>query len=88
MNTQRETSHTENSLDTSSPNPPESMRDAQKEKWLQKYASRILMVWSHWQTPLGVAYTYTHKIKMDLGRFYDDPLKRMFIEATYYMHPD
>ena len=88
MNTQKETSHTDNSLDTSSHNYQESMRDTQKERWLQKYASRILMVWSHWQTPLGVAYTYTHKIKMDLGRFYDDPLKRMFIEATYYTHSD
>jgi hypothetical protein len=62
------------------------MQDTQKERWLQKYASRILMVWSHWQTPLGVTCGYTHKIKMDLGRFYDDPLKRMFIEATYYTH--
>jgi hypothetical protein len=88
MNPQKETSHTDNSLDTSSHNHQESMRDTQKERWLQKYASRILMVWSHWQTPLGVACAHTHKIKMDLGRFYDDPLKRMFIEATYYTHSD
>ncbi|MFC1636454.1 hypothetical protein ACFL5Z_16615 [Planctomycetota bacterium] len=88
MNKQKETSHTDNSLDTNSHNHQESMRDTQKERWLQKYASRILMVWSHWQTPLGVAYANTHKIKMDLGRFYDDPLKRMFIEATYYTHSD
>jgi hypothetical protein len=54
-----------------------------KEKWLQKYASRILMVWSHWQTPLGVPSTYMGRIKKDLARFYEDPLKRMFIEATY-----
>lgn len=64
------------------------MRDIQKERWLQKYASRILTVWSRWQTPLGVAYAYSNKIKMDLGRFYDDPLKRMFIEATYYTPSD
>jgi len=88
MNTQKETSHTDNSLDASRHDHQESMRDTQKERWLQKYASRILMVWSHWQTPLGVAYVYTQKIKMDLGRFYDDPLKRMFIEATYYTHSD
>jgi hypothetical protein len=88
MNTQKETLHTDNSSDTSSHNHQESMRDTQKERWLQKYASRILMVWSHWQPSLGAAYTYTHKIKMDLGRFYDDPLKRMFIEATYYTHSD
>jgi hypothetical protein len=57
--------------------------DTDKAEWLEKYASRILAVWSHWQTPLGVACAYTDKIKTDLVRFYDDPLKRMFIEATY-----
>ena len=88
MNTQKETLHTDNSFDTRSHNHQESMRDPQRERWLQKYASRILMVWSHWQTPLGVACIYTNKIKMDLGRFYDDPLKRMFIEATYYAPSD
>ena len=87
MKTQK-TSHTDNSFDTRLHNHPESTRDTQKEKWLQKYACRILMVWSDWQTPLGVAGAYMNKIKMDLGRFYDDPLKRMFIEATYYMHSD
>ena len=60
---------------------PES--DTSKEKWLQKYASRILIHWSQWQTPMGVACDYTEKIKNDLVRFYDDPLKKMFIEATY-----
>jgi len=54
-----------------------------KEKWLQKYASRILTHWSQWQTPLGIACDYIDKIKKDLVRFYDDPLKRLFIEATY-----
>jgi len=88
MNTPKETSHTEIRLDASPHNHQKSMREAHKEKWLQKYAYRILMVWSHWQTPLGVAGAYMNKIKMDLGRFYDDPLKRMFIEATYYTHSD
>jgi hypothetical protein len=84
----KETSHTDNKLGSNPHNHQESMLDTQKERWLQKYASRILTVWSHWQTPLGVACTYTYKIKIDLGRFYDDPLKRMFIEATYYTHSD
>jgi len=88
MNTQKETLHTDNSFDTRSHNHQKSVRDTQKEKWLQTYASRILMAWSHWPMPLGVASGYTHKIKMDLGRFYDDPLKRMFIEATYYAPSD
>jgi len=54
-----------------------------KEKWLQKYASQLLELWLQWQTPLGIAYAYTNQIKEDLAKFYDDPLKRMFIEATY-----
>ena len=88
MNTQKETFHTDNSSDTNPHNPQESMRKTHKEKWLQKYACRILMVWSDWQIPLDAAGAYMNKIKMDLGRFYDDPLKRMFIEATYYTHSD
>jgi hypothetical protein len=55
-----------------------------KEEWLQKYASRILVVWLQWQTPLGIAGNYTNKIKEDLAMFYNDPLKRMFIETTYW----
>lgn len=59
------------------------IQDDNKENWLQKYASRILRIWSHWQTPLGVAGAYINQIKQDLATFYDDPLKRMFIEKTY-----
>ena len=88
MNILKETSHTDKSLDTSPHVYQESMRDTHKERWLHKYATRILMVWSRRQTVLGVANAYTQKIKMDLERFYDDPLKRMFIEATYYAHSD
>ncbi len=83
MGTQRETSHTGNCFATDSRDHPKPIQDTHKETWLQEYASRILVVWSQWQTPLGVACAYTDKIKMDLGRFYDDPLKRLFIEATY-----
>jgi len=41
------------------------------------------MVWTQWQTPLGVAPAYTTYITADLAQFYDDPLKRMFIETSY-----
>ncbi len=83
MNTQKEISQASDRLDTGSDDHQDPMRDPHKEKWLQEYASRILMVWTHWQTPLGVAQVYTDKIEKDLARFYDDPLKRLFIEATY-----
>lgn len=83
MITQKEISHSNNRFSTSSHDPQIPTPDTSKEKWLQKYASQILMVWYQWQTPLGVACAYTDKIKTDLGIFYDDPLKRMFVEATY-----
>ena len=63
---------------------PKAIRSAiDKEKWIQKYAVQILNRYLHWQTPLGVAHAYTGKLGEDLAAFYDDPLKRMFVEATY-----
>lgn len=83
MITQKEKSKSNKRSSTSSNDFKRLILDTCKEKWLQEYASRILMVWSQWQTPLGVACAYTDKIKTDLARFYDDPLKRMFIETSY-----
>ena len=83
MITQKEISQINNRFATSSHDTQIPTLDTNKEQWLETYASRILAHWSQWQTPLGVACAYTDKIKTDLGRFYDDPLKRMFIEASY-----
>ena len=55
-----------------------------RDKWLQKYSQRLLRIWLRRQTPLGVACTYTAHIKEDLAEFYEDPLKKKFIETTYY----
>jgi hypothetical protein len=57
--------------------------DINKNKWLQKYSCHLLRLWLQWQTPLGIAGAYSEQIKEDLAIFYEDPLKRMFIEATY-----
>lgn len=54
-----------------------------KEEWIQHYAEQALRFWLQWQTPLGVARDYMEQIKEDLAKFYDEPLKKMFIEATY-----
>lgn len=54
-----------------------------KEEWIQHYAVRILRLWLQWQTPLGVARDYVEQLKKDLAEFYDEPLKKMFIEAAY-----
>ena len=58
--------------------------DTGKRKWLRKYSRRLLRLWRQRQTPLGVAPVYIGQIEKDLARFYDDPLKRRFIETTYY----
>jgi hypothetical protein len=58
--------------------------DAGKRKWLEKYSRRLLRLWRQRQTPLGVTPVYIGQIEKDLARFYDDPLKRRFIETTYY----
>ena len=83
MNTYKNTNDTDCRTSNCNQVLAKSLSDTSKEKWLQKYATRILTHWSQWQTPLGVACDYTEKIKKDLVRFYDDPLKRLFIEATY-----
>jgi len=54
-----------------------------KEMWIQKYAVRILIRFQQCKTPLGVANTYLARLKEDLAVFYDDPLKRLSIEASY-----
>ena len=38
--------------------------------------------WLQWQTPLGIAPAYAEQIERDLAAFYEDPLKRVFIETT------
>ena len=60
--------------------------ERKKQKWLQIYSHRLFSQWFQWQTPLGITYSYAEQIREDLAKFYEDPLKRMFIEATYYSH--
>ncbi len=55
-----------------------------KDKWLQKYSHQILRLWLQRQTPFAITCTYTAQIEEDLDEFYEEPLKRKFIETTYY----
>ena len=57
--------------------------DVGRKKWLRKYSRRLLGLWLQRQTPLGVTPVYIGQIEEDLAKFYDEPLKRMFIETTY-----
>ena len=54
-----------------------------KKEWIQHYANRMLKLWLTWQTPLGVAREFVEQLKLNLEEFYGEPLKKMFIEATY-----
>ena len=54
-----------------------------KEEWMHEYAQRILRMWQTWQTPLGVDDRYCEVLKEQLSEYFDDPLKRELIEATY-----
>ncbi|UCC23149.1 MAG: hypothetical protein JSW23_03580 [Planctomycetota bacterium] len=65
-------------LTKTTPKPPIS-----KTEWIQHYANRILTLWLTWQTPLGVDLDFAEQLKLNLEEFYSEPLKKMFIEATY-----
>jgi len=54
-----------------------------KEMWIRKYAVRILIRFRQRRTPLTVANTCLTRLKADLEVFYDDPVKRLSIEASY-----
>ena len=60
------------------------MNNTTKDKWLQKYSHRILRLWLQRQATFGITSTYATQIEADLAEFYEDPLKRKFIETTYY----
>ncbi len=65
----------------SDPNAIEPPND--KKMWIQKYAARILIRFRPRRTPLTVANTYLTRLRADLEVFYDDPIKRLSIEASY-----
>ncbi len=69
---------------TGSINNPKTMElPNDKEMWIQKYAVRILVRFRQCKSPLGVANSYLTRLKADLEVFYDDPVKRLSIEASY-----
>jgi hypothetical protein len=57
--------------------------DITREKWIHIYSLKLLKLWLQQQTPFEIACNYTAQIKEDLADFYEHPLKRRFIEATY-----
>jgi 2-keto-4-pentenoate hydratase/2-oxohepta-3-ene-1,7-dioic acid hydratase in catechol pathway len=64
--------------------PTASDSDIAKKKWVKKYSHRLIRLWLRQQTPFCVARAYAEHIKECLTEFYEDPLKRTFIETTYH----
>jgi hypothetical protein len=54
-----------------------------KEMWIQEYAVRILFRFRQRRALLTVSNTDLTRLKADLEVFYDDPVKRLSIEASY-----
>ncbi len=54
-----------------------------KTQWVRHHANNMFRLWLSWRTPLGVARDYLKHLRQDLSAFYDDPLKRALIEASY-----
>lgn len=57
--------------------------DISKQSWIDIYSSKILRIWGHWQSPLGIDENYLLELKSELGEYFDDPLKRSLIENSY-----
>ena len=54
-----------------------------KQEWIAEYAGRILFTWRRWQGPLGIDDAYLEQLEEQLGKQFDDPLKRQLVEMSY-----
>ena len=61
----------------------EQRKSETKEEWLKHYSDQIFSLWLRWQTPLGISHLYIERVMQELSEYYNEPLKRKFIEATY-----
>jgi len=59
------------------------MTELSKKAWVEEYASRIYMLWQKWKGPLGVSEEYMSHLKEELGKQFDDPLKRSMVELNH-----
>jgi hypothetical protein len=54
-----------------------------RTQWAQEYAQRILNLWQSQESPLGVDDAYAQQLEEQLLQYFDDPLLRDLIEASY-----
>ena len=85
MSTNTGTLNTTDGIFPETPRPDELGQEIStaREKWIKYYANRMLRCWLQWRSPLGVARDYVEQLRENLAEFYDEPLKKIFIETTY-----
>lgn len=54
-----------------------------RTQWAKEYAQRILKLWQSQKSPLGVDDGYAQHLEEQLLHYFDDPLLRDLIEASY-----
>ncbi len=54
-----------------------------RRQWAKEYARRILKLWQSQESPLGVDDGYAQHLEEQLLQYFDDPLLRDLIEASY-----
>ena len=54
-----------------------------RTQWAREYAQRILKLWQSQESPLGVDDDYVQHLEEQLLLYFDDPLLRDLIEASY-----
>lgn len=57
--------------------------DISRKQWAQEYAQRILKLWQSQESPLGVDDGYAQHLEEQLLQYFNDPLLRDLIEASY-----
>ncbi len=54
-----------------------------RTQWVREYSQRILKLWQAQENPLGVDDDYVQHLEEQLLQYFDDPLMRDLIEASY-----
>ncbi len=57
--------------------------DISRTQWAQEYAQRMLNLWQSQESPLGVGDNYAQHLEEQLLQYFDNPLLRDLIEASY-----
>ena len=62
---------------------PRAGKQMTKQKWIARYAKRILNRWQGFKSPFEVSQNYIKEIQVQLSDFYEIPEEKMSIEMSY-----